>query len=229
MATPILLPASFVGFGAERLLLAVADRLDIVGADATLHQRVLHGVRAAVAQSQVVLRRPALVAVSLDREVDVGMLLEESDICLQRTLLVRANIGSCRTRSRCPSRSARTALPRSDRALAEAVAVAASHGDSRRRLLRSTRSLGGQRVGGRIGRRHLLRAAGLHGSHAVDADVGGIAGLPGQRGRLSLVNGVGIGRERSRRRGWRRWRWWWRRCYFLLASAQEHDGTQARI
>src|SRR5271167_4031591 len=93
MATAILLPTSLIGFGAERLLLAVADRLDIAGADPTLRQRVLHGTRPAVAQSQVVLRGPALVAVSLDHEMDVGMLRQESDIGLQGTLLIRANIG----------------------------------------------------------------------------------------------------------------------------------------
>jgi hypothetical protein len=36
MATAVLLPTSFVGFSAERLLLAVADRLDVAGADSTL-------------------------------------------------------------------------------------------------------------------------------------------------------------------------------------------------
>ena len=93
MATAILLPTSLVGFGAERLLLAVADRLNVAGADATLRQRALDGARPAVAQRQVVLGGPALIAMSLDNKVDTGMRREESDIRLQRTLLIRANVG----------------------------------------------------------------------------------------------------------------------------------------
>src|SRR5579863_1813725 len=92
MATAVLLPTGLIGFSAERLLLAVADRLDVAGADATLRQRALHRACSAVAQGQVVLGRPALVAVSLDHEVDFGMRRKERDIRLQRTLLVRANI-----------------------------------------------------------------------------------------------------------------------------------------
>src|SRR5277367_3390359 len=93
MATAILLPTSLGGLVAERLLLAVADRLNVAGADAALRQGALHRACPAVAQRQVVFGGPALVAVSLDHEVDVGMLREESDIGLQRRLLVSADIG----------------------------------------------------------------------------------------------------------------------------------------
>ena len=92
MAAPVLLPALLIRFGAERLFLAVADGLDVVGGNASLDQRVTDGIRAAVAQSQVVLGRSALVAVSLYREGDVGMLLQERDIALQRRLLVGIDI-----------------------------------------------------------------------------------------------------------------------------------------
>lgn len=93
MTTAVLLPTGLVGFSAERLLLAVADRLDAAGTDATLRQRALDGACSTVAQCQVVLGGSALIAVSLNHEVDVGMLLQESDIRLQRTLLIRANVG----------------------------------------------------------------------------------------------------------------------------------------
>lgn len=156
MATAILLPTGLVGFGAERLLLAVADCFDIAGADPTLRQRALHGARPAVAQSQVVLSGPTLVAVSLNREMDVGMLLKESDIRLDRTLLVRANIGFVVIevdvlyvlreqfllgRSRWRRRRWRRRL---------------SYGDPRSCLLRPPRSFRGQCVGSRIGRSRLL-------------------------------------------------------------------------
>src|SRR6185312_6251829 len=67
MTTPVLLPALLVGLGAERFFLAVADGLDVVGAHASLNQRITHGIRAAVAQSQVVLGRSPFVAVALYR------------------------------------------------------------------------------------------------------------------------------------------------------------------
>src|SRR5271167_419080 len=160
MAPAIALPAGLVGFGAERLLLAVADRLNVAGADAALGQGALHGTRSTVTQSQVVLGRPALVAVSLDREADVGMLLEESDIGLQRTSLVSANI--------------RFVVIEVDvlHVLREQLLVGRSgrwwrwwrrwlgHGHPGRSLLRTASSLRSQRVGGRIGWSHRLRSAG---------------------------------------------------------------------
>src|SRR5690242_21486859 len=72
MAAAVLRPARFVGFSAERFLFAVADRLDAAGIHARLYQCVLDGIGAVVAQSQVVLGGPALVAMSLNGEVHVG-------------------------------------------------------------------------------------------------------------------------------------------------------------
>src|SRR5215472_13663504 len=69
MTAAVLLPAAFVGFRAERLFLAVADRLDAVAADARCDQRSLYSIGTAIAQSQVVLGRATLVAVALDGEV----------------------------------------------------------------------------------------------------------------------------------------------------------------
>ncbi len=45
----VLLPAFFIGLGAERLLLAIADGLDAVGANATLHQSISHRIGAVIA------------------------------------------------------------------------------------------------------------------------------------------------------------------------------------
>src|SRR5437660_1665608 len=72
----VLLPARFRRFGTNRLLLAEADGADAIRSHAGLGQRVLDGLRAVVTESDVVLGGAALVAVSLDREFDVGMLRE---------------------------------------------------------------------------------------------------------------------------------------------------------
>src|SRR2546428_4953801 len=79
---PILLPALLVRFSAERLLLAVADRLNAISADAGLHQCIAHRSRTAVTQGQVIFGRAALVAVSLNGEADGRMLLEKIRVAL---------------------------------------------------------------------------------------------------------------------------------------------------
>src|SRR5277367_2577731 len=226
MATAILLPTSLGGLVAERLLLAVADRLNVAGADAALRQGALHRACPAVAQRQVVLGGSALVAVSLDHEVDVGMLRQESYIRLQRSLLVSANIGfvvikvdvlNVLREQLFLARTGRGGRRRRRRR---------SHGNPCRSLLRAAGSFRGKRVGRGIGRVHLLRAAGLHRSNSVDAHIRGIRGLPGEGGCLSLLDGVWIRRKRGRRRGWWRWRRWWRWCCLLMASAKEQNGAQ---
>ena len=92
MTAPVLLPAFFRGLGAEGLLFAVADGLNPIGADATLHQSVLHAVSSIIAKRQVVFRRPSLVAVPLNGEPYVGMLFQEIDVSLQSGLLVGTDI-----------------------------------------------------------------------------------------------------------------------------------------
>src|SRR6266576_6769486 len=217
MPAAILLPAAFVRLGAERLLLAVADRLDSAGAQAGLHQSVLYGVGTAVAQSQVVFRGAALVAVSFKRELDVGMLAKELRVALNGGLLVGTNtirvvikvdvahvlreqfLFACRGRW---GRWGRCGI----------------YGDPSRCLLRSSGTFRDQVIGRRLGRSYLLRPVRLYGTDAVDADIRGQRGLPGQRRRHPLIDGVRVGRERGgRRRGWgRRWRRRW--CLLLLAG-----------
>ena len=62
-------PRGFVVAGIGRLVLAVADGADAVGADAELGQRLAGGQRAAFAERAVVFLRAALVAVALDEQL----------------------------------------------------------------------------------------------------------------------------------------------------------------
>src|ERR1700730_17783667 len=64
MTTPVLLPALLGRFRAERLFLAVADRLHVIGSNAPLHQGITDRIRAAIAQGQIVFRRSPFVAVT---------------------------------------------------------------------------------------------------------------------------------------------------------------------
>src|SRR5271169_5624972 len=79
VAAAVLLPTGFRRRVAARkwLLLAVADGLDAAGADPRRHQGVFHGRGTLVAQGQVVFRGSALIAVPPNREVDIGVLIEE--------------------------------------------------------------------------------------------------------------------------------------------------------
>src|SRR5712671_4857675 len=63
---PVLLPARFVTLRAERLFLAVANRLDAACIYAGRNQSTLHRAGAFVAQCDVVLRGTALIAMSFD-------------------------------------------------------------------------------------------------------------------------------------------------------------------
>ena len=82
MPPAILLPARFIGLSAERFFLAVADRLDAADWDSSAGQRRFHGHCALVTQSEVVLRGPAFVAVTFNREIHVGVLTEERCVSL---------------------------------------------------------------------------------------------------------------------------------------------------
>src|SRR5262249_13378482 len=92
MSAAILLPTGLIRLSAERFFLAIADCLNAIGGDASSYERILDGAGAIVAQCQVVLRRTTLVAVCLKRKADARVLLQESDVRLNRGLLARADI-----------------------------------------------------------------------------------------------------------------------------------------
>src|ERR1017187_9856819 len=168
MAAAVLLPASFVAFCAEGLFLAVADGFDPAGADAARRQCSLHRTGALVAQSQVIVSRSALVAVSFNRDVYIGMLIEELHVGL---VVVEVNILHV---------LAEQVLVRHRRSWRRWRWRRLSYGKPRSGFLAAARSFGRQVIGRRIRGGHPLRAVGLHRSNAVDRHVGRIAGLPGQ-------------------------------------------------
>ncbi len=78
---------------AERALLAVGDRPDARSVHAERDEVFLRGVGAPVAQREVVLGRPALVAMPLDQELDRPVLLEPVRVRGQRRARVVAQVG----------------------------------------------------------------------------------------------------------------------------------------
>src|SRR5579862_1575686 len=92
MAAAILLPATLVRLCAEWFFLAHRHGLNAIPGDSGLNQRILDRVSATGAERKVVFSRPAFVAMSFNRDVDVRMLLEESGICAQGALIGRPHI-----------------------------------------------------------------------------------------------------------------------------------------
>src|SRR5579863_9847231 len=93
VAAPVLLPASFVAFGAEWFLLAEADHIDAASVDGCYRQCILHRDRALIAQRHVIFSGSPLVAMSLDCEVDVGMLAEKEHVGLKSRILIGPQVG----------------------------------------------------------------------------------------------------------------------------------------
>src|SRR5260370_18066635 len=77
MAAAVLLPASLVVLHAEGLFLAEADDRDAVGGNAQGNDVLLHGVGAAVTETQVVFRGATLVAVAFDGHFEPRIIFEE--------------------------------------------------------------------------------------------------------------------------------------------------------
>ena len=129
---------------------------------------------------------------SLNREADVGMLLQEACIGLNSGLIAGANI--------------RLVIVKVDvlHVLREQLFIAhrslCRRRWRRRRIYRypsgcglsSAIALGSQCVRGRVSWAHLLRPTRLYGAYAlIDADVRCIRGLPRQRGRTTFIYRVG--------------------------------------
>src|ERR1700704_3909086 len=92
MTPAILLPARLVRYGAEWFFFSVADGFDAISGYSSLNQRILHRVCTVSSQCKVIFRGAAFVRMAFDRDVNIGMLLQELSIGLQRALLAATNI-----------------------------------------------------------------------------------------------------------------------------------------
>ena len=92
MAAAVLLPAGLVGFHAEGLFLAIADRGEAVGRNAQADEILLDGVGAAIAESQVVFRRAAFVAMAFDGDAELRIVAEEVGGLAEGLASVSANV-----------------------------------------------------------------------------------------------------------------------------------------
>ena len=83
VTTAVLLPATFVRFGTERLLLAVTEGFDAITRNSSLDERILDRVRAVRAGGEVIFGQGrARRSIPRSRDVDIGMLLQELRIGL---------------------------------------------------------------------------------------------------------------------------------------------------
>src|SRR5262245_19500690 len=91
LGAAVLRPRRFGLRAIDRALFAVGDGLDPLLADTERHQIAPRGTSAALAERDVVLARPAVVAVSFEDEIPVRMLLHDHGHVLQRDPGVRSD------------------------------------------------------------------------------------------------------------------------------------------
>jgi len=167
MTTPVLLPAGFVRLGAERFFLSVADGFNPACAHACRGQSHLHGTGAAISQGQVVFGRTTLIAMSLDREVDVGMSVEELRISCDRALLIRADRFAVVVKIDILDARSEQILFRRSGAYGRGRRWSID-GYACRGILRPSRALGYEMVGGRVSGCDLLRSTRIHRTDTID-------------------------------------------------------------
>src|SRR5262249_42532067 len=92
MRPAILAPAILAGIVADRALLAVADHRDPVRPDASRDQIVHRSLRAALAERQVVVWRPALVGVALDEDLPTRVGLHEIGVLVEHLRVFGSNL-----------------------------------------------------------------------------------------------------------------------------------------
>ena len=93
MTATVLLPASLGALHEERLLLAVADGAHAVPGDAQGDEVLLDGGGTAIAETQVVFRGAALVAMTFDGYFDLRIVLQEFRGLGERDACVGLGVG----------------------------------------------------------------------------------------------------------------------------------------
>src|SRR3989442_11479218 len=89
---PVLGPARLALLGAQRSLLAVADDRDAVRLDALRHEVVHRGLRASLAERQIVLVGAALVTVPFDEDEPIRVRLEPRSVRVEHLCIVRPDV-----------------------------------------------------------------------------------------------------------------------------------------
>ena len=91
VATPVLLPARFVVLHTEGFFLAPTGGYKLIRGNAETDEILLYSIGAAVAESDVVLGRTALIAVAFDGDVSRRVALEEIRRLLKGLACIRTN------------------------------------------------------------------------------------------------------------------------------------------
>src|SRR5256886_4684533 len=93
LIAPVLRPRRFVVAVDERLFFTPRLRLDAAGVDPVRHEVLLRGLGPTVAEGEVVLVRPALVAVTADPDAEIGIRLENGDFLIENPHVIGAERG----------------------------------------------------------------------------------------------------------------------------------------
>ena len=230
MAAPVLGEAGFRGFGAKGFFLAPTGGVEMVGRNAEADHVFFDGVGAALAESKVVLRGTAFVAVAFDSDASVWIALEEGDRLLQSFARVGTNGGGIVIEVGVAH------------FLEEEIVEAGlgSFGDGSRGVDGDTNAGVGSATGAAGGNGIRCGLDGRDGSGALgsdgadfgsDGDVGGVRGGPSELDRFAPIDGIAIGTNGGRGFHSRRWRRVSRRgrsCRLLMAASNKESESRKR-
>src|SRR5208337_3846052 len=229
VAATVFLPAGLVGFHAEGLFLAIADRGEAVGRNAQADEILLDGVGAAIAESQVVFSGAAFVAMALDGDAELRIVAEEVGGLTEGILGVGANISLVVIEVGVTHFLKEEFVQGGLGSLDDRRRRRNGDGDAHAGFGTAAGARGSDAVGGRVGRRY--RGGALRGDGANfrgDGNILCVGGGPCQTHGFALFDGGAIGADGGRglygnRSRGRRWR---RRSNRLLAGGNEEcNGT----
>src|SRR5258708_14615536 len=185
MIVPVFLPAILAGFGADVLLVAVADGLELVRGYAALCQGLMSGIGASFAQGQVVHGGPAFVAVALNPDLPVGVCFDDFGGMGQRLLRLGTQISFVVIEVDVLDGLGKELFLRQLRWRRGRRGAAYSHGS--RGVLGAASAFCGQVIRGCARRGNGLGTAGVD-LVALKGNIGRVLGAPGQGGGLAALN-----------------------------------------
>jgi hypothetical protein len=189
VADAVALPAFFVALGAKLFFLAEARGVETVGGNAELHEVILNGRGAAIAEDQVVFGGAALVAAALDGHFDLRILAQEVRGLAESVAGIGADVGFVEVEVGVLHFLEEECAIVDSRRLRRRRWWWRGNSDADAGVRRAAWAAGGDRVGRGIGRSDFGRALSSDGADIRgDGELRSVGGSPAQSGGIALVD-----------------------------------------
>lgn len=230
VAATILLPAGFVGFGAEGFFLAPTGGGDVVAGNTEAGEVILDSIGAALAESEIVFGGTAFVAMTFDGEARVWITFQKVRVALKNFPRIGANGGGVIVEEGITHFLEEEFIEAGFRSFDDGCGNVDGNADTRLGIAAGSGS--GKGVGSGVGRSDgggTLRSDSAN--FRSDGDIGGVSRGPGELDGFTLVDGVAIGTDRGcglhrcRGRGRRR-RWSGYRLLFAASDQEKECGER---